>query len=39
MAQIIHIADMMDVLFNLKTIKEKEFDEAINKIKNLLIMK
>lgn len=35
MAQIIHIADMMDVLFNLKTIKEKEFNEAINKIKNL----
>ena len=35
MAQIIHIADMMDVLFDLKTIKEKEFDEAINKIKNL----
>lgn len=35
MAQIIHIADMMDVLFDLKTIKEKEFNEAINKIKNL----
>ena len=33
MAQIIHIADMMDVLFDLKTIDEDEFKEAINKIK------
>ncbi len=35
LAQIIHIADMMDVLFDLKTLNEKEFDEAIKKIKNL----
>ena len=35
MAQIIHIADMMDVLFDLKTMSEDEFDKAIIKIKNL----
>ena len=35
LAQIIHIADMMDVLFDLKKINEKEFDDAIIKIKNL----
>ena len=35
LAQIIHIADMMDVLFDLKTLNEKEFNEAIIKIKNL----
>ena len=35
LSQIIHIADMMDVLFDLKTLNEKEFDEAIKKIKNL----
>ncbi len=35
MAQIIHIADMMDVLFDLKTLTEKQFDEAIIKIKKL----
>ena len=35
MAQIIHIADMMDVLFDLKKITKEEFDNAIIKIKNL----
>lgn len=35
MAQIIHIADMMDVLFDLKTLTEKEFEDAITKIKKL----
>ena len=35
LAQIIHIADMMDVLFDLKKINEEEFNEAINKIKKL----
>lgn len=35
MAQIIHIADMIDVIFDLKTMTEEEFDDAIIKIKNL----
>ena len=35
MAQIIHIADMMDVLFDLKNISEKEYKDAIIKIKKL----
>lgn len=35
MAQIIHIADMMDVLFDLKRIDEEEFIRAIDKIKRL----
>ena len=35
LSQIIHIADMMDVLFDLKNINEKEFNEAIDKIKKL----
>ena len=35
MAQIIHIADMMDVLFDLKSMSEEYFDKAIIKIKNL----
>ena len=35
MAQIIHIADMMDVLFDLKNIDEKGFNEGIIKIKRL----
>ena len=35
MAQIIHIADMMDVLFELKNLTEAEFDEGIKKIKKL----
>ncbi|MBQ9900384.1 MAG: HD domain-containing protein [Acholeplasmatales bacterium] len=35
MAQIIHIADMMDVLFDLKNINESEFKLAIEKIKKL----
>lgn len=35
LAQIIHIADMMDVLFDLKKINEEEFNEAIIKIKKL----
>lgn len=35
MAQIIHIADMMDVLFDLKNIKEEEFKTAMIKIKKL----
>ena len=34
-AQIIHIADMMDVLFDLKKINEEEFANAIIKIKKL----
>lgn len=35
MAQIIHIADMMDVLFDLKKLSEDEFIDAIDKIKKL----
>ncbi len=35
MAEIIHIADMMDVLFDLKRINDYEFKEAVNKIKRL----
>lgn len=35
LAQIIHIADMMDVLFDLKNLTSDEFDEAIEKIKRL----
>ena len=35
MSQIIHIADMMDVLFDLKHIDKNEYEEAIKKIKNL----
>ncbi len=35
MAEIIHIADMMDVLFDLKKLTMDEFDEAIIKIKKL----
>ena len=35
MAQIIHIADMMDVLFDLKKLTKEELDVAYKKIKNL----
>ena len=35
MAQIIHIADMMDVLFDLKSITDEEYEKAIIKIKRL----
>jgi len=35
MAQIIHIADMMDVLFDLRKLTENEFDDAIIKIEKL----
>ena len=35
MAEIIHIADMMDVLFDLKKLNESEFNDAIKKIKKL----
>ena len=35
LAQIIHIADMMDVLFDLKKIDREEFDDALKKIKKL----
>ena len=35
MAQIIHIADMMDVLFDLKLITDDEYEKAIIKIKKL----
>ena len=35
MAEIIHIADMMDVLFDLKTLTKAQFDDAIGKITKL----
>ena len=35
MAEIIHIADMMDVLFDLKKLDESGFNDAIKKIKRL----
>ena len=35
MAEIIHIADMMDVLFDLKTLTEQQFDDAMKKIASL----
>lgn len=35
MAQIIHIADMMDVMFDLQSITEDEFNDAMKKIKSL----
>ena len=35
LAQIIHIADMMDVLFDLKNMTNEEFDDALIKIKRL----
>ena len=35
MAEIIHIADMMDVLFDLKKITEDEYNDALIKIKKL----
>lgn len=35
MSEIIHIADMMDVLFDLKHIDENEYKDAIKKIKGL----
>ena len=35
MAQIIHIADMVDVLFDLKNIDEDDFNDAVIKIKKL----
>ncbi|MCR5350151.1 MAG: HD domain-containing protein [Acholeplasmatales bacterium] len=35
LAQIIHIADMMDVFFDLKTITKDEFDKAMEKMKKL----
>ena len=35
MSRIIHIADVMDVLFDLKTLDQKSFDEAIIKIQKL----
>ena len=35
LAQIIHIADMMDVLFDLRNMTEDEFNDSIEKIKRL----
>lgn len=35
LAQIIHIADMMDVLFDLKTLTEEEFNNVLIKIKKI----
>ena len=35
MAQIIHIADMMDVMFDINSINENDYKDALNKIKSL----